>query len=369
MSLWKRGKVYWTYVYLKGVRHQKSTGTANRRQAELCELEFKKQLRDQALRPPQLNPEMSFAELAAQFVANAGAKTHHYERLKNLLPFLADTPIGTIDKALVQRYVLHRQSQKRKVKDATINRDVSVLRHLMYWACDQSWLERNPLARLKMLRERRTKKPVLSIAEEQLLLSTAQPRVREMIIAALDTGMRRGEILNQLWEDVDFERRLLFVTKSKTPEGESREIPLTQRMYQLLVGRRQAAGVIFSFQDRNIFSIKRTWKTTLQKAGTRHIRFHDLRHTFNTRLMESGIMQEIRKALMGHSGGGDINSIYTHVELPTKRRAIQMLEAWCAVQLELQRGGESDNETNEETLPAKTVEVLPDGIEGRKASD
>jgi integrase len=49
-----------------------------------------------------------------------------------------------------------------------------------------------------------------------------------MITAALDTGMRRGEITSQIWEDVDFAQRVLFVTRSKTPEGESREIPLTE---------------------------------------------------------------------------------------------------------------------------------------------
>ena len=53
-----------------------------------------------------------------------------------------------------------------------------------------------------------------------------------MIIAALDTGMRRGEITSQRWEDIDFSRKLLFVTRSKTPEGESREIPLTERLYR-----------------------------------------------------------------------------------------------------------------------------------------
>ena len=345
MSLWKRGNVYWSYVYLKGVRHHKSTGTGNRRKAELCELEFKKELQEKALRPPQLNPEMTFAELAAQFVANGGLRPHHLNSLKNLLPHFADTPIGRLDKALVYQFVRARQSQKHKIKEATVNRDVSVLRHLMYWACDQSWIDRNPIARIKLLRERRTKKPVLTISEEQQLLAVCQKHTREMVIAALDTGMRRGEILNQLWEDVDFDRRLLFVTKSKTPEGESREIPLTQRLYSLLVARRLASGIIFSFRDHSIFSIKTAWKTALQKAGLRPIRFHDLRHTHNTRLMEAGVMQEVRKALMGHSSGGGINAVYTHVELPTKRRAIQMLEAWCAEQLELQKGGERPNDT------------------------
>ncbi len=52
-----------------------------------------------------------------------------------------------------------------------------------------------------------------------------------MILIALDTGMRRGEITSQKWEDVDFSQKVLSVTHSKTPEGESREIPLTERLY------------------------------------------------------------------------------------------------------------------------------------------
>jgi integrase len=64
----------------------------------------------------------------------------------------------------------------------------------------------------------------------------------------------------------------------------------------------------------------------------RHLRFHDLRHTFNTRLMEAGVQQEIRKSLMGHSSGKEINAVYTHVELPAKREAISKLESWIAME-------------------------------------
>ena len=105
-----------------------------------------------------------------------------------------------------------------------------MLRHILYWAVDEQLLAANPLARLKMARERRTRRQVLSVAEEQMLLGGAKDHLHSMIIAALDTGMRRGEITSQRWEDVDFSRRLLFVTRSKTPEGESREIPLTERL-------------------------------------------------------------------------------------------------------------------------------------------
>jgi hypothetical protein len=78
--------------------------------------------------------------------------------------------------------------------------------------------------------------------------------------------------------------------------------------------------------------LKTGWKGALSRSGIRPMRFHGLRHTFNTRLMEAGVMQEIRKSLMGHSSGGEINAIYTHVELPAKREAIQKLERWIAAE-------------------------------------
>ena len=70
----------------------------------------------------------------------------------------------------------------------------------------------------------------------------------------------------------------------------------------------------------------------MRRAELRYFRFHDLRHAFNTRLLEAGVQQEIRKALMGHSSGEEVNSIYTHVELPAKREAIRKLERWVAAE-------------------------------------
>jgi integrase len=75
-----------------------------------------------------------------------------------------------------------------------------------------------------------------------------------------------------------------------------------------------------------------------------------LRHTFNTRLMLAGVQQEIRKALMGHSSGEDVNSIYTHVELPAKQEAIRKLEEWLTTQIHKPRsGGNHDSGTQDRT--------------------
>src|SRR5205814_2737694 len=107
-----------------------------------------------------------------------------------------------------------------------------------------------------------------------------------------------------------------------------REIPLTKRCLDLLRQHRELEGSIISFHGKPVQIIKRTWKTALKNAGIRHVRFHDLRHTFNTRLMEAGVLQEVRMALMGHSPGSNVHATYTHIELPVKREAIRKLEQW-----------------------------------------
>src|SRR5207237_8712432 len=109
---------------------------------------------------------------------------------------------------------------------------------------------------------------------------------------------------------------------------EAREIPLTKRLFDLLEPHRQAEGLIFTFNGRPLHKIKTAWKAAIRRAGIRYFRFHDLRHAFATRCMEAGVAQEVRKALMGHSSGEDVHSIYLHIEFPAKREAIRKLEAW-----------------------------------------
>lgn len=370
MSLLKRGNTWWSYFYIDGVRHQASTGTDNRKQAEVIE----RKLRDEAnLRRHQVvevDPKMTLGELAARFIANADPKDFHLEKLDKLLPFFCDVPAVRINKGMVLEYRKKRHAAKTKLSVATVNRDVAMLRHLLYWAVDNSLLLTNPLTRVPMVRERRVSRPVVSIEEELAVITAASGYLRQMIITALDSGMRSGEIRHQIWEHVDFGRRVLYVTRSKTPEGEAREIPLTGRLFQLLSGLERRPGPIFTFHGAPIGSVKTAWKSMLHRAGVRHLRFHDLRHTFNTRLMEAGVMQEVRKAIMGHTSGGGINAIYTHVELPAKRKAIASLEAWYAEQLELiRRGGERNENSELNTLPAGIAGLLPAGTGSHSAPD
>ncbi len=345
MSLWKRGNVYWSYVWVDGVRHMKSTGTGNRRHAERIDERYRDEanLGQHGVIVP--SPNMTFGELAARFLAEGCPKPYHLDRLKALLPFWSETSIGHITKNMAREYRALRHREKQ-LTDTTINRDLECLRHILFWAVDEGLLVLNPLSRMQLERERKRKRPVISVEEEDLLLQAAAPHLRSIIIAALDAGMRRGEILTQRWEDVDFARRLLFISHSKTPEGESREVPLTNRLFNLLWEKREDEGLIFVFKGQPLRSIKTAWKAALRRANIRRYRFHDLRHGFNSRLIAAGVIREVRMSLMGHSLGDDPQGTYSHVELPAKQEAILKLESWTAEQrkqLSLQeqrKGGE-----------------------------
>lgn len=331
MSLYRRESgMYDAYIWMRGVRYRRATNTKNRRQAELIEQKFREELNLQRHGIVQIDHDVTLGQLAARFIADGCATKFHLGRLQELLPFWAEIPALGITRGHAHEYRVWRHKQK-EVSDATINRDLSVLRRILYWAVENSLLLTNPLARVRFVQERRTKKHVLSVGEERKLMAACSPYFLPIVTMALDTGMRRGELLSQRLEDIDRDRALLFVTKSKTALGEQREIPLTARVLDLLKDKPRN-GPLFTYRDESVGSIKTAWRKTLLRSGVPKLRFHDLRHTFNCRLMESGTIADVRKELMGHSSGQGVHALYTHVELPAKREAIRRLEEWLAYQ-------------------------------------
>lgn len=337
MSLYKRGDQYWTSIWIEGVRTMRSLETSNRRQAETLEQRFRDELHTKRFQLPNFKPEMLFGELYGRFLAEGDVKPHHRDRAKMFLPFFSEMPIGRITKNDIARYRKlrhdeHRRKQmkenKKPLSETTVNRDVEVIRHLLFWAADEGFITANPIARIRMVRERGQRRPVMSVAEEIKLLDACSDHLRPFVIAALDTGMRRGELTNQLWEHVDFDRNLLSVTHSKTAEGEHRPVPLTTRVRAMLDANRKASGLIFTYDGHAIRRPKTGWTAALRRAGLPHYRLHDLRHTFCSRLVEAGVIADVRKELLGHSAGGDVHSIYTHIDLPLLREAIRRLDQW-----------------------------------------
>lgn len=353
MSLYKRNSAWWFSIYIDGVRHCESTGTNNRRRAEQIERQRREEWNDRRYRLPQINPDVIFGALAARFIADGMSTPYSVDRLQHLLPFFTDIPVRDINQSLTRKYRQERYAARKSLKPATVNRDLSVLRRLLNWGVEEGIITLNPLGKLRLDRERRTKRPVMSVREEFILLAHAPVHLQRIILCALDTGMRRGEILTQRWEDVDFDNRILHVSHSKTPEGESRVVPLTVRLHDMLKTFRKERGIVFTYsaprkpseangyENANVSVgnpikiVKTAWAASLRRAQLRHFRFHDLRHAANTRLMLAGVLQEVRRELIGHSSqhSRDTNDRYSQIGLAELKDAIAKLELWLTAQI------------------------------------
>ena len=103
VSLFKRGDVWWSYFYKDGIRHQYSTGTSNRRQAETIEAKLKEEVNNRRFQIVEADPNMTFGELAARFIASGSVRPHHNYHLKFLLPCFSDTPVLRLTKSLGRR--------------------------------------------------------------------------------------------------------------------------------------------------------------------------------------------------------------------------------------------------------------------------
>jgi site-specific recombinase XerC len=92
---------------------------------------------------------MKFGELAARFVSSGSVRPHHIYHLKFLLPCFSEIPVVRLTKSLADEFRRARRNLNPSIKDATVNRDLSVLRHILYWAVDEQLLAQNPLARME----------------------------------------------------------------------------------------------------------------------------------------------------------------------------------------------------------------------------
>jgi integrase len=166
------------------------------------------------------------------------------------------------------------------------------------------WTKENPVADLSFsVGNSNARDRWLTHEEERKLLDNAdRPKwLRPMLVLALHTGMRKGEILALRWQDIDLSRRVLTVQKSKN--GLKRGIPLSECLTATLRALKAdtkvigISGRVFPISDR---SLRQAFAKALRKAHIHDFRFHDLRHTFATRLVQGGVDLYRVQKLLGH---------------------------------------------------------------------
>ena len=223
---------------------------------------------------------------------------------------------------------LNKPTKHRKRRSpATVNYHLSILSKIFSLAADAGLVEANPSFRVKKLKLNNQRVRVLSTNEEEGLFSALGDNelVKNIVMVALHTGMRRGEIFNLKWFDVDFNRGLIQIQKSKT--NKKRIVPVNKTVRSMLEKLKRKSEYVFPSPKTGgkLTEIKRSFGRAVKTAGISDFRFHDLRHTAATRMADAGADAFTLATILGHS---DIRMTarYTHATNSAIHRAVANLE-------------------------------------------
>lgn len=215
-----------------------------------------------------------------------------------------------------------------KRSPATVNRELEILSKIFSLAVTAKVAASNPCLEVPKLRVDNKRTRYLLDEEEPLLLAQCvdeRAHLGRMIVVAIGTGMRKGDQLGLRWSKVDFQRGVIYVANQKT--GKEYTVPMNRDVREAMISlRREAtAGAEFVFVNPKTGGpygdVKRGFAWACDKAGIRDFRWHDLRHTFGTRLGEAGCSEATIAELMGHTSVATTRR-YTHGTEQAKRLAV-----------------------------------------------
>lgn len=267
-----------------------------------------------------------------------------YERIinKELLPYFKNRRLAQISKLDVENFKV--SLIKRKLKATTINKYLIVLGSIIERQVENEILFQNVVKKVKKIKSTKYVGRSLNQNEVSRLLDVCKevkPEFYPMLFTVLNTGMRRGEIVALMWKNVDFDKNLINVeytgykgTLHAPKSAKSvRKIYMTNSLRKLLLEYKLKSGkneFVFSnnngtmLDGQNVYN--RLFKPVMKKCGIGHFRFHDLRHTYGSFLVENLVPIKFVQEQMGHSSSQITLDIYTHVGDKSKELALNILD-------------------------------------------
>jgi excisionase family DNA binding protein len=332
----KRGKDRWCINFRGsgGERRREVIKDAQSRGEAVVALQQKVgEVFDGKYHPIRKSSPITFIHLAEMYLedyakANKRSWRTDGSYLKAMKEYFGARPVDEITAFDLEKYKTRRLEEG--VKKSTVNRCLAILRRMFNLAIAWGHMKENPMKGVRLFSEKdNLKERILTPEEEVRLLETCAPHLREIILVAVNSGMRRGEILGLRWQDVDFDNRILKVERSKS--GKQRFIEMNSAVVGLLRQRRiknPGPGYVFLNPNtgRAFVDVKTGFIAACRRAGIKDLRFHDLRHTFATRLIEAGVDIVTVRDLLGHSSVR-LTERYTHSKSELKRRAVEALTA------------------------------------------
>ncbi len=259
------------------------------------------------------------------------SRTNRYESsfqrdicsFKNLQTCFGNKHLRDITPWLVEKY---KAKRKKKVKPATVNRELWTLKNILKKAVEWGKLKSNPIENVKPLKVQNVRLRFLMGEEISRLIEACAPHLKPIVIVALNTGMRRGEIFNMRWDQVNFPAGVIHIERSKN--GERREIPMNEYLVNTLQEMDRSGEYVFPSKNGLPFNnVKRSYRRALNDTGITNFRFHDLRHTFASNLVMAGIDLATVQDLMGHKSI-QMTMRYAHLSPGHRQKAVSILSAY-----------------------------------------
>ena len=340
-GVYLRGRTWWIGYRFNGRRFRESAETSNKKLAEAILAKKKLLIAENRFLDVKRESKILFRDFAVEYLEKH-AKPHKrswkgsdFNSIKRLNLTFGDQMLSLITQAMVEEYVRLRRStlirdadgKERCLAPATVNREISCLKIMFAKAVEWGRVESNPCVKVKKLKENNARTRFLTDEETERLIKAAKPKLRQVITVLINTGMRRGELQNLKWSDLDFDRNL--ITLRRTKNGEVRYIPMNEVTKHVLLARRIAKEsplLVFSgTKPDRPWDFCTAFDFTRERVGLRDVRIHDLRHTFASHLCMKGVDIMTVKELLGHSSL-EMTQRYSHLTDRHKAEAVARLD-------------------------------------------
>ncbi|MCP4986068.1 MAG: tyrosine-type recombinase/integrase [Colwellia sp.] len=333
--MFKRSGVWWTCIRHNGKKIQKSLETADKKLAQNIESKIRIEIVEGRYFEKSVGHNKTFIQLMEKFMAEHAPKVSssmqksYATSLKHLIDFFGDTNMLSVSTKMVSRYKVLRKNEG--MKPASINRELAMLSKAFNVAVREwEWLTDNPVSRVPKEKENNERDRWLTVDEEVRLLNNSSDLLKDIILFNLHTGLRQDELLSLTWDRVDLFRKTILIKVTKN--GKPRTVPLNKTALEILVRKAKiihiSSQIVFHNKcgkkiDKH--GLRRKFVVAMERAEIEDFTFHALRHTFATRLAQSGVdLYKISK-LLGHK---DIKTTqrYAHHCPDSLRSGVEILE-------------------------------------------
>ncbi len=311
MGLYKRGPVWWMSFTCKGKQYRKPTETTNRKLAEKIYAKVLTQITEGAWFERAPGADKTVRELLERYIRVHTAKNKVPTSLvrdegiaKRLNAAFGDVTLDQLRPRDIAEFKMRRREEGAAAN--TVNNELVLLGHAYNLAIREwEWVDSNPVSRVSKEKVNNKVERWLTHEEEQRILALSPAWLREVVIFAINTGLRQGELIDLTWDRVDLFRKTLTILEQKNKGKDT--LPLNEQTMVVLKARHKVRSIKSNLVFFNKAgaphdpeNLRRSFYLYVEKAGVSKCRFHDLRHTFATRLVQAGVdLYKVQK-LMRH---------------------------------------------------------------------